>query len=213
MSQQLNLFNPVFLRQKKYFSAVTMVQCLGIVLVALIAMYGFQRWQLAGLESQLVEAEAQFKTVQQQLTEFGAQAKRSPSKALEDAATRLEAQVKAQEGLLARLDSDELGNAEGFSRYLNALARQTVAGVWITGFTATGTEGPLMIRGRLLQPELLPTYLRMLNREESLRGHGFAELQLITHEEKAQAASSEATAARYVEFTLGATKPANRGRP
>ncbi len=212
MSQQLNLFNPVFLRQKKYFSAVTMAQCLGIVLVALIAMYGFQRWQLAGLESQLVEAEAQFKTVQQQLTEFGA-AKRSPSKALEDEAIRLEAQVKAQEALLARLDSDELGNAEGFSRYLNALARQTVAGVWITGFTATGAEGPLMIRGRLLQPELLPTYLRMLNREESLRGHGFAELQLITHEEKAQTASGEAVPARHVEFTLGATKPANRGRP
>ncbi|HEY9380260.1 MAG TPA: PilN domain-containing protein [Burkholderiales bacterium] len=212
MSQQLNLFNPVFLRQKKYFSAVTMVQCLGIVLVALIAMYGFQRWQLVGLENQLVEAEAQFKTTQQQLTKFGA-AKRNPSKALEDEATRLEAQVKAQEALLGRLDSDELGNAEGFSRYLNALARQTVAGVWITGFTATGTEGPLMIRGRLLQPELLPTYLRMLNREETLRGHGFAELQLITHEEKTQAASGEAAAARYVEFTLGATKPANRGRP
>jgi hypothetical protein len=189
-----------------------MVQCLGIVLVALIAMYGFQRWQLVGLESQLVEAEAQFKTTQQQLTKFGT-AKRNPSKALEDEATRLEAQVKAQEALLGRLDSDELGNAEGFSRYLNALARQTVAGVWITGFTATGTEGPLMIRGRLLQPELLPTYLRMLNREESLRGHGFAELQLITHEEKTQAASGEAAAARYVEFTLGATKAAKRGRP
>lgn len=212
MSQQLNLFNPVFLRQKKYFSAVTMAQCLGIVLVALIAMYGFQRWQLVGLESQLVEAEAQFKTVQRQLTEFGA-AKRSPSKALEDEATRLEAQVKAQEALLARLDGDELGNTDGFSRYLNALARQTVAGVWITGFTATGTEGPLMIRGRLLQPELLATYLRMLNREDSLRGHGFAELQLTTHEEKAQTANGQAAAARYVEFTLGATKPANRGRP
>jgi hypothetical protein len=212
VSQQLNLFNPVFLRQKKYFSAVTMAQCLGIVLVALIAMYGFQRWQLAGLESQFVEAEAQFKTVQQQLTDFSA-AKRNPSKALEDEATRLAAQVKTQEALLTRLDSDELGNAEGFSRYLNALARQTVAGVWITGFTATGTEGPLMIRGRLLQPELLPTYLRLLNREESLRGHGFAELQLITHEEKAQTASGEVAAARYVEFTLGATKPANRGRP
>lgn len=213
MSQQLNLFNPVFLRQKKYFSAVTMLQCFGIILLALIAMYGFQRWQLIGLERQLIEAEAQFRTVQQQLTEFGAQAQRSPSQALADEVTRLHARVKTQEALLDRLEHGELGNTEGFSHYLNALARQTVAGVWITGFSANGTEGPLLIRGRMLQAALLPAYLRQLNREDSLRGHGFAELQLVAQEEKTQAAEGESATTGYVEFTLGATQSTRRGRP
>lgn len=206
MSQQLNLFNPVFLRQKKYFSATTMLQCLGIVLIALVAMYGFQRWQLSGLERQLADAKVQHNTVQQQLTQFGA-AKRTPSAALQDEATRLDAQAKAQAALLDRLESGELGNTDGFSRYLSALARQTLPGVWLTGFRATGGEGPQTIKGRMLQPELLPAYLRALNKEQSLRGHGFAELQLISRVEKLDNAAE----GRYVEFTLGAKQPAKRG--
>lgn len=206
MSQQLNLFNPVFLRQKKYFSAVTMLQCLTIVLIALIAVYGFQRWQLSGLERQLADARVQHNAVQQQLTQLAA-AKRTPSAALKDEAMRLEAQAGALEALLGRLESGELGNTEGFSRYLGALARQTLPGVWLTGFRATGHEGPQIIKGRMLQPELLPAYLRALNKEETLRGHGFAELQLTSHVEK----RNNAAEGRYVEFTLGATQPARRG--
>lgn len=210
MSQQLNLFNPVFLRQKKLFSAQTMVRGLGIVLAALVLMYAFQRVQLSGLETQLAEAETQFASTQQQLTRFAAETRRTPSKALEDELTRLEAQFKAQEALLGGLDSGALGDTGGFSRYLNALARQTLPGVWLTGFAATGTEGPQTIRGRLLDAELLPTYLRMLNREEALRGRGFAQLALTSRDERTKTASASDSAAartRYVEFTLGATQP------
>ena len=206
MSQQLNLFNPIFLRQKKYFSAVTMLQCLGIVLVALIALYAFQRVQLAGLERQLAGAEAQYKTVQLQLAQFGA-AKRAPSAALQDEVIRLQAQASAQEALLYRLESGELGNTEGFSRYLNALGRQTMPGVWLTGFRATGAAGPQIIKGRMLQPESLPKYLRMLNKEQALRGHGFAELHIVSRDVKAD----DAVGARVVEFTLGAMQSTKRG--
>lgn len=206
MSQQLNLFNPIFLRQKKYFSAVTMLQCLGIVLIALIVMHAFQRWQLAGLGQQLVDAEAQFVSVQQQLTQFAAN-KRQPSGVLQDEILRLDAQMKAQEALLYRLESGELGNTEGFSRYLNALGRQTMPGVWLTGFRATGAAGPQIIKGRMLQPESLPKYLRMLNKEQALRGHGFAELHIVSRDVKAD----DAVGARVVEFTLGAMQSTKRG--
>jgi len=212
VSQQLNLFNPIFLRQKKYFSARTLVRALGIVLVALIALHAFQRAQLAGLEKQLADAERQMQETQQQFAEFSAQAKRGPSKVLGDEATRLEAQLKAEEALLAGLDSGALGNTEGFSHYLTALARQTVSGLWLTGFTASGTDGPLAIRGRLLRPELLPSYIRLLNREEALRGRGFAELKLTAQEEKLAPPSNDGqtkgATVRYVEFTLGASKAA-----
>lgn len=212
MSQQLNLFNPVFLRQKKVFSAQTMVRGLGIVLAALVVIYVFQRVQLSGLETQLAEAEAQFTSTQQQLTRFAAEARHAPSKALEDELTRLEAQLKAQESLLGGLDSGALGDTGGFSRYLTALARQTLPGVWLTGFTATGADGPQTIRGRLLDAELLPAYLRMLNHEEALRGRGFAQLALTSRDERMQAASgTDGTGVRYVEFTLGATQPAAGG--
>jgi hypothetical protein len=208
MSQQLNLFNPIFLRQKKYFSARTLLRGLTVVVIALAVLHVFQRVQLSGLERQLAEATDQHNEVQQQLTQFAAEAKRGPSKVLIDEMSRLETQLKAQEALLEGLDSGALGNTTGFSRYLTALARQTVSGVWLTGFSANG-DGPLAIRGRLLQAELLPSYIRRLNREDALRGHGFAELRLLGHQEKTVLVGGGEVSGspnRYVEFTLGATK-------
>jgi len=211
VSQQLNLFNPLFMRQKKYFSSRTMLRGLGVVVAAVAMLHLFQRIQLASLERHFAEAEQQFNTAQQQLAKFAADAKRGPSKVLVDEASRLDARLKAQEALLEGLDGGGLGNTEGFSRYLAALARQTLPGVWLTGFSANGTDGPLAIRGRLLRPELLPSYIRMLNREEALRGHGFSEVRLSAPEAKAAPAAGKGdpgagAGVRYVEFTLGATK-------
>ena len=201
MSQQLNLFNPVYLKQKKYFSSRTMLLSMGILFMAFVLLYAVQLAQLSGFKKQLTEATAQYETTQAQLTKFAASAKRGPSQALGDEITRLEAQIAAQNRLLEKLNSGELGNTEGFSPYLAALARQTLPGVWLTGFSATGTEGPQSIRGRMLRPELLPTYLRMLNKEKALRGHGFSALQISTREE-----SKVTTGASYVEFALGPTE-------
>ena len=41
MSQQINLYNPLFLKQEKHFSARTMAQALGIIALALAALYGY----------------------------------------------------------------------------------------------------------------------------------------------------------------------------
>ena len=210
MSQQLNLFNPIFLRQKKYFSSRTMVRGMGIVLAGFFLIYILQRVQLAGLEKQRDEVDAQFQSAQQQLTQFAAEGKRVPSKALEDEAESLAAQAGEQEKILHSLDSGELGNATGFSPYLTAFARQTLPGVWLTGFTARGVQGPVSIRGRLLKQELLPTYLRMLSKEDALRGHGFTELQISTREEKS---SDRGPGGRYVEFVMGGPKAVKSVEP
>ena len=39
MSQQINLYNPLFLKREKHFSARTMVQALGIIALGLAALY------------------------------------------------------------------------------------------------------------------------------------------------------------------------------
>ena len=41
MSQQINLFNPLFLEKKKYFSAVTMTQALGLIVLGMAGFYTF----------------------------------------------------------------------------------------------------------------------------------------------------------------------------
>ena len=49
MSQQINLFNPVFLKQKKYFSVMTMLQALGLIVLGSIVFYGYAWYQVQQL--------------------------------------------------------------------------------------------------------------------------------------------------------------------
>ena len=50
MHQQINLFQPVFRRQQKVFSAATLVQIAAAVLLLLVAILGHVRWTLASME-------------------------------------------------------------------------------------------------------------------------------------------------------------------
>jgi len=111
-----------------------------------------------------------------------------------------------------------LGNTDGFARYLGALARQTVPGVWLTGFTIGGDEAEIQIQGKVLQPDLVPVYIRALNKEEVMRGRRVSDLRLTAREEQAAPTTSApganpsatpavpAAAVRYVEFSISAVR-------
>ena len=47
MSQQINLFNPVFLKQKKVFSSIAMARALGVLAFGALAMVACGRQQVA----------------------------------------------------------------------------------------------------------------------------------------------------------------------
>ena len=46
MSQQINLFNPIFLKQRKYFSLLTMLQALGLIVLGSLFFYGYALYQV-----------------------------------------------------------------------------------------------------------------------------------------------------------------------
>ena len=96
---------------------------------------------------------------------------------------------------------------------MSGLARRTVQGVWLTGF-AVGENRSLEIKGGVLDPRLVPAYMRSLNAEESIRGRTVTELTLKARDEPAKpkpAPGTEASVAappsslRYVEFTVKLT--------
>ncbi|HMH19095.1 MAG TPA: hypothetical protein VK572_13210 [Burkholderiales bacterium] len=209
MSQQINLFNPLFLKQKKYFSAETMLQGMGIIAIALLAFYGVLLFQSTRLEQQRIEAVSLRQLVQQQMLQGGAPGR---SKLLEDEISRVEGLIKAQQDVLNILDGGTIGNTEGYSRFLVALARQRTSGLWLTGFTVSGTGDELSIRGRVLHADLVPQYIRQLNREEVMRGHAVAELSLNRVEgppvpaTKSGAPVPAAPPQSYIEFALSTAK-------
>lgn len=225
MAQQINLYNPIFLQKKKHFSAVTMLQALGALLVGIVAFYGYALFESRALtrvaDDSRKQLQAQSEQVGRLTREFGPQGR---SKVLDEEIARATVRLKQRSDLLATLRTGGLGNTEGFGRYLSALARQAMPGVWLTGLTIGGDETVLQLNGRVLHADLVPTYIRALNREEVMRGRRIAEMRLTAREEKeapvtaapganpatglAGAAPSKPAAVplRYVEFSISAVR-------
>ena len=218
MAQQINLYNPIFLHKKKHFSAVTMLQTLGLLIGGILAFYGYAVFETRALERVAADTRQQVQSQTEQVArltrEFSAE---GSSRLLAEEVARASARLKQREELLATLRTGGLGNTNGFSRYLAAFARQPVGGVWLTGFAIGGDEAELRLSGKVLHSDLVPAYIRALNREEVMRGRRIAEMRLTAREEKdapatappgANPAAPKPPAAplRYVEFSISAVR-------
>jgi hypothetical protein len=210
MSQQINLFSPVFLRQEKYFSAKTMLQAFVLILVCLAAFYGYARYQSKSVERVGGEVAGQLQRDRAQLAQFVAQSQGQEGNLLRTELARLETAVKARRSMLGSLRAGEFGGAEGFAQYFAAFARQALPGVWLTGFSLSSGGNALVVNGRVLSAELVPAYPKALNNEAVMRGRKVVELKLSAKVAAAapKAATQGAAGAptRYVEFTVVAPR-------
>lgn len=201
MSQQINLFNPLFMRKEKYFSARTMLQSLGLIAGGMIALYGYALVQTHELERLAVDYNTQLGTQRAQFIELGS---RGQSTLLEAEVARLEADVKSRRAVLAVVRGGDVGNTQGVSGYFAAFARHPTPGVWLTGFSVGEDGNELRVRGRVLHADLVPAYLKVLNEDPVMRGRLITELKLAARQGAGAQASSGAEPSRYVEFDLSA---------
>ncbi len=202
MSQQINLYNPLFLKQEKHFSARTMAQALGVVLLGIVAVAVASWLQTRSAERAAAQYREQAARQRDQVVRLGGQvAKATKSKALEAEIARLEAAVKLRHAMLEALGTGELGNTAGFSEFLAALGRRALSGVWLTRIEIGDAGNDLLIEGRALQPELMPAYLRALNQEAMMRGRRVTEMKLAAGTSKAAGA---ARGSSFIEFSLKA---------
>ena len=214
MSQQINLFNPIFLQQKKIFSARTMATALGVLIAGLatLQVYGgmrvdaLQRDAKAGA-AQLEAREARLATVKK---DFVPRQKSAATEAELAEAERQLASLREVSGVLQR---GELGNTQGYAEYFRALARQHQDGLWLTGVSISGAGTAVGVRGRALDPQRVPAYLNRLTQEPVMRGKHFGSMQIGKGAPLTRVdgdGKSSTAPAPYVEFSLGAEAQAVR---
>jgi hypothetical protein len=207
LSQQINLFNPIFLKQKRQFSARAMLQALGIVALGALVIYAFEVRQNHTLAAVLAQTDQQLEARRSQITRFGRDfSTQGASRALGEELAAAEARLAQRQSLLEDVKTGVGGDAQGYSRYLAALARHTMPGVWLTGLDIGGKSSALVIKGRALDSALVPAYMHSLNRAAPLAGRRVDELRL-TAKESANAAPprdmrSPSEPERYIDFSL-----------
>jgi hypothetical protein len=205
VTQQINLFNPIFRKQKKYFSSVTMVQALGIIGLACVMLMVDATIRARALGQQAKAAEATLLARQQRLTDVKIQFAPRPKSAT------LAAEIAAEQSQLSMLQSAStlvqrggFGDAAGFSRYFRAFANQSVDGLWLTELSVGAGGAAIGIEGNALQAPLVPLYMKGLAREPVMQGKAFATLS-IDAVNPASAAVGTAPAAAlpfYLKFSL-----------
>lgn len=212
MSQQINLFNPVFLKKKKYFSALTMVQALGMILAGSLVLSVYIHFHLSGLAREAEASGLQLKAAQDQLARVNAlSAQRTKNKALEEDAQKAEEESASLQRQFDVLKGGDFGNTEGYSEYFRAFARQVVDGLWLTGLSLTAGGNEVGIHGRTLRPELVPVYINRLKSEPVMKGKAFATLEMQAPSESVSEGASNNNNASprkprehpaYIEFHL-----------
>ena len=210
MSQQINLFNPIFLKQKKIFSAVNMVDTLVLLLVAVAVFYGYASIETLNLDRQSVETARQYYQSKAQLAQTSARyAPKKINPGLEAEVNNLQAQLSARKTALNNLGIGLAANDTSYAEYLRALARQPLAGLWLTGFKVGRGGADIEISGRALQPELVPSYIRRLNQEPAMHGRAFDSLSMTQQQGTLPADASPSAGApasySYTEFRLGSS--------
>jgi len=194
MTQQINLFNPAFRRQKKHFSAATLLLALAVLAAGSAAMDAFQGYQNRTLERVLADTDSQVAVRREQMLRLSKDlSARGSDKGIAEQMARAEERLQARRSLLDEVRTGAGGNAGGFSGYLAALARRTMPGVWLTGVEVGKSS------------ELVPLYLTRLKQEEPFAGRSVSELRLTARNEPAPAAQPAGAAqgpASFVEFFM-----------
>lgn len=177
MSQQINLLLPA-LRPRFDWLALPVVAgtaLAGLVLIGILAVLGLSH--AAHLKASEAEIKSQLAAVQQQVQALGQSlAARQGDTSLDRKIAAARLALTQRQEVLAVIAQGDVTQGSAYSGLLQGFSRQTVDGVWLVGFSFADKE--IEIRGRLLDPALLPTYINRLNDEPAFVGRRFATLDM-----------------------------------
>lgn len=205
--QQINLYNPALRRQREWLTLANLLVLAGLFTALLLAASWLLKNQASALQAGVQALDARLLLARAETAQLAAALAPNVS---QDAATReladLRQQVALRQEVLAALQGGVgVENLQGpatlgFADYLRALARQTVSGLWLTGFSvAQGGQG-MEVRGRMLGVDRLPEYIRRLNAEASFKGRQFVSLQIA----RPAPAAGQPGGTPYASFVLTA---------
>lgn len=186
MSQQINLYQPILRRQRKVFSAVTMLQVATAVVLGLGLLYGFGRSQEASVQRDLQTLEQQRAAAQAQVDVLAAQiAARRDVSLLEAQVQQAEQSLASKRRLLQWLAEQGADQAGGFAAHIEGLARQHRPGVQLAAIALAGGGRQVRLSGSAADATEVVQYLRRLGGESAFSGVEFRTVRIERAEDAA----------------------------
>jgi Tfp pilus assembly protein PilN len=175
--QQINLYQPMFRKERKLFSALALLQISLACLLLMVLIGVYFQVQLHRLQASEQSLAAQHRYLESTLDALKQTAGDPALVALDARIAGLESNLQGRESLLAGM-ARLAGDRGGFAPLLAALGRQRIQGLWLTGIHM-GTNGQgMQLNGAALEADLIPRYLEHLPADPRLQGLDFNEVQI-----------------------------------
>lgn len=214
MSQYINLLGTAFRKQRQVLTLNRAALLVVFTLALMLIIQAYESQRVMGLGEELASAQGLLKAQNAYTSRLKSDGTQQGNTVLDNDIQRLEADLKSARDSMGVLEGGALGNREGFARYMQAFSRQAIDGLWLTGFSVSG-GGDVIIQGRVVKPELIPTYIQRLNGEPALKGRAFSALEVHRPAPRpgdvvdpAKDVPEKVEAPRFLEFALATTEPA-----
>ena len=214
MTPNINLYDASLKTRRDLLGPGPALAMIGTAVVCIALAIGWARDAATRLgpiaEEGAVGLQARQRALQ---TAADSSAAKKPDPQVQNAVADAQRTLLQRRAALQMLAASPIDSEGGLAARLEALARQSVEGLWLTGMVLR--QDDVVLKGRALQPQLIPVYVQRLDREPSLQGRAFKALEVVRPLEKpargASAAATEGDVAApaqhsvYVEFTLSGT--------
>lgn len=226
--QNINLYDSSLRIQPDWLDAESFAGIVGVTAIVVALAAVLTRWQVSELQAPARETAAALQAQQTAIQELARQVDTlRPDTQLTADVGVTQATLEQRQAVLQMLRAGGLGYQEGHAGTLQAFARQSLDGLWLTGLVLDRKD--MALRGRAMNPELIPAYVGKLNREPALQGRSFRAIDIARPVEEAPAAAAGPVAtttanpadrpplAAFVEFSLtgsgGTVAPGKEGKP
>lgn len=178
MTQNINLYQGSTREALNPLDPRAAVGYVGSALLVLVLTTVYVRHQATSVEPLAAASDTRLSEAH---AEVDAATKRAATFVPDPQLQRLNAQrqhelAKRRQALTLLSGKDGSSIPEGFSGRLEGLARQAPAGLWLTAVSFAPDD--ILIVGRSLDPELVPSFVRHLSSEAALQGDRLASLEI-----------------------------------
>ncbi len=183
MLQQINLYEapPEYDPWREWYPLPQVA--IGLVVV-LMLLYALAFWQHKGLQGELAEVQQKFDETQRQMESLRLTLPPlALDPALEAEVLALSASLAAKRGMLETLNIKQVTNTNGFSIYLEGLARRTIQGLWLTRIELADGGANVGLKGQTAKPEFVPRLIQNLANEGIYGGTEF-DVFSISHDQQ-----------------------------
>ena len=206
--KQINLYQAEFRPPRVVLPARSLALSGVVFLLGLLALYGWQSWELKQLQVQVSQVEQRANAVTRQI-EASAVGAQASDAGLVSEAQSLEARVRALKLAQDAVASGELGSETGYSAHFLALSRTVrTKGAWLTGITVAESGRALSLQGRALSGADAARLVADLRRDPVFVGLSFSGLTVAPPETNPKRGDEPAKLAaetpRSLIFTLNA---------